>query len=594
MAVTAAIPEAWSDAALDRARRVADPEVDALAAKVLDPAHPLPADTRLGYNHLLDLADRLLEEPELYLVPGSRLRQELDALDPALVGFFNPQPVPAWADEELLATAGRVWNAHALAIIMVLYAASLPACYLVKDGIPALYGTRKLGEQRFILQRLYETGLMLDAAMRADGLRLVADAAPDQLATALLAECQRRQPHAGWASGRAGVAPLPGNARLDRTAVAATVVGEASSVARYAWGKGVLACRKVRFLHASMRYYLTHPREAAKGAPATSGEAISRAGGQEWDAARLGEPVNQEDLAFTLLTFGHLIPEGLGRWGIVLTATERLAFWHRWRLIGHFMGVQEDLLPPDPASAAMLYQRILGRRKAPSDMGRTLTATLTGFFGEFLPRALRPHVPAMLIRSQHGADAELLLPPDRPPVWLSFAFTMVTLPAVRVANRVRRSVLRFFPVGIAWLNAVVHQAGQALIDSWRDAYDRRPFYVPDAELGWRRLAGADPAYLQRVESWRTEIFLGTAGGLGGLIACAVLLMASIPLWFIWPALAGIVDGFAYLALFFGLLMLVTLVPYWSRRRPRISHVPGGIRHPTHPLHHPQAIEHASQ
>ncbi len=201
MTITArAIPEVWSDAALERARRVADPDADALAAKVLDAAHPLPADSRLGYNHLLDLADRLLEEPELYMVAGSQLRQELDRLDPALVHYFDPQLVPAWADEELLATAGRVWDAHSLAIIIVLYAASLPACYLMANGIPALYATRKLGEHRFILQRLYETGLMLDAAMRADGLRLVADAAPDQLTATLLAECQRRQPHAGWAA----------------------------------------------------------------------------------------------------------------------------------------------------------------------------------------------------------------------------------------------------------------------------------------------------------------------------------------------------------------------------------------------------------
>ncbi len=242
----------------------------------------------------------------------------------------------------------------------------------------------------------------------------------------------------------------------------------------------------------------------------------------------------------------------------------------------------------------MLYQRILALRKAPSDMGRTLTSALTGFFGDFLPSALRPHLPAMLIRSQLGADAELLLPPDRPPMWLTVAFTMCALPAVGVANRLRRSLLRFFPFGVAWLNSMVHQAGQALIDSWRDAYDRRPFYVPDAELGWRRLTGADPAYLQRLETWRTELFLATAGGLGGLIASAVLLVASIPLWFVLPTLAGIVDGFAYIALFIGLIMLAMLVPYWSRRRPRLSHVPGGIRNPPHPLHHPMAVEQASQ
>ena len=137
---------AWSAAALDAARRLGDATIDPMASRILSGAHHPGAPGRLGYLRLLDLADRLLEAPELYLARDSQVRRELDALPEELRTYFDPQPVPEWVDAELLAIASQIWDENMLVIIWVLYAASLPSCYLIAKGIPALYDSGKLGK----------------------------------------------------------------------------------------------------------------------------------------------------------------------------------------------------------------------------------------------------------------------------------------------------------------------------------------------------------------------------------------------------------------------------------------------------------------
>ena len=62
-----------------------------------------------------------------------------------------------------LTVASRLFHENMLAILMMLYCGSLPSCYLIKNGIPALYQTAKLKDSRYVHQRMYETGLFVDA-----------------------------------------------------------------------------------------------------------------------------------------------------------------------------------------------------------------------------------------------------------------------------------------------------------------------------------------------------------------------------------------------------------------------------------------------
>ena len=77
----------------------------------------------------------------------------------------------------------------------------------------------------------------------------------------------------------------------------------------------------VRFLHAKVR------------------RRISQRTAEPWDAEVFGVPINQEDLAATLLAFSinviHGIEKTLGR---PLSDAEQEDYLHLWRLIGWLMG----------------------------------------------------------------------------------------------------------------------------------------------------------------------------------------------------------------------------------------------------------------
>jgi hypothetical protein len=309
---------------------------------------------------------------------------------------------------------------------------------------------------------------------------------------------------------------------------------------RFVWGRGFVAARKVRLLHSAMRAMLIDPAAAlpkgAHGAPAfaaTSAAAMtSRLA--PYDVAANGMPVNQEDMAFTLLTFGYIIPEGLARWGCKLSEEQRDAFLHTWRLVAHLMGIRPDLVPADWAAAADLYASVRRRQGGGSAMGRRLTATLEQFLEDYLPPLLKPYLPAMLITSQLGPDAALVLPEDtrRPPTWLRLGFA-AALFNMKLYYAVRRVLMRAFPPFAGLLGETLAQAGDALIESWRDDYDRKPFYIPaEADQEWRSQRGVTEAFRADLRAWRVRLFNLVVGGVAGVVFGTLLLLAIPFAWWL--------------------------------------------------------------
>ena len=89
---------------------------------------------------------------------------------------------------------------------------------------------------------------------------------------------------------------------------------------------------------------------------------VIAAKGFDWQVARDGMPINQEDLAFTLLTFGHVIPQAMRALGIKLSNDEDQAFLHCWNVSGFLLGVDETLMAHTLADAEELFARIKGRQ----------------------------------------------------------------------------------------------------------------------------------------------------------------------------------------------------------------------------------------
>lgn len=145
----------WKHSRLDTFRKTGDEMADRLVHDVLNGTEGTNVGRR-GYNIMLDLADQLAQTPELVLTRDSKLMKRLGDMPDDLPEFFSPIAAPHWVDERKLRLGSSLWQRNQLIMLGVLYSASLPACYLIAKGIPALYETGKLRNPKYLFQRIYE------------------------------------------------------------------------------------------------------------------------------------------------------------------------------------------------------------------------------------------------------------------------------------------------------------------------------------------------------------------------------------------------------------------------------------------------------
>ena len=149
-------------------------------------------------------------------------------------------------------------------------------------------------------------------------------------------------------------------------------------------GRGIRSAQKVRLIHAAIRYYMANkPKWRWEWKP-------------EW-----GLPINQEDLAGTLMDFSVGVMQGLERMGIRLTPQEAEAYLHCWKVVGHIMGVRPELIPENVKDAFDLAETIIGRQRGESASGKLLIKDLLVFMQGFMPR-LFSGFPATAVRHLSG------------------------------------------------------------------------------------------------------------------------------------------------------------------------------------------------
>jgi hypothetical protein len=539
-------PIRWEQIDLNAYRQMADPEVDNLVAALL-PKQGSESIGRLGYNAMLLIADKLIEAPEVALIDNSRLAQWLKTMPEDLVGYFDPLEAPDWVDGEKLKLGSRVWQQYPIISLLILYSGSLPACYLMKNGIPALYKTEKLRDHQYIFQRIYETGLMLASCMDEDGIKLVEDASIQDDAL-LLQALQNLDAPGLWQQQGYHLVRKAGESStgIDAQTIAEEIERLRGKPKRYLWGKGYITAKKVRFLHASMRYMLTQPDSfkpwGNKDQPLSYAERLSQVQ-TPWDQEKLGVPVNQEDLAYTLLTFGLVIPRSMERWGLPLSCEQKEAFLHLWKVIGYIMGLHPELLTDNWTDAEALFESIQKRQAGASPEGAVLTEALMGFLVDYLP-----HVPgfahrisaAMMINQIGLTHASYLLDKNL----IAETQNFWRKPIYSIAGGIFRASLwfrvrfyqRFKHLGGITSNRL-REAGELLIDSWRDAFSRKPYFVPADTSTWIRQPGFNQAYQTRLTQWRRQIFLSVGCAIGLLSLSLFSVAAALPIALIsgWSA-----------------------------------------------------------
>ncbi len=349
----------WTDAELDRLRRVADPLADGIVDEIFAEGE-ITAVRRL-LRHLVDNDHPLLVEPGLALPP---------ALLAAVERYFERSDAELPTFDPAMVEAGeRVFELHGPEVLMTLCCYSLPASYTAKKGVHVLAQTKRLESNP--KRRLIETTQMVVDVMTPGGLE------------------------------------LRGSARTH--------------------GKGIRSAQKVRLMHAAIRRMILH------------------ADGQAWIDA-YDAPINQEDLAGTLMTFSQVVLDGLERLGAPLTHAQREAYLYTWRAIGSIMGVRDEVIPVDLAEARALTDTIRRRQSARSDAGDVMTAALLETMQSSVPGLLRG-LPATLLRFFLRGDSRYLaLPPGdwtRVIVAMIHWFTLV-FDRLAGASRVSRALYRAF------------------------------------------------------------------------------------------------------------------------------------------------------
>jgi len=146
-------------------------------------------------------------------------------------------------------------------------------------------------------------------------------------------------------------------------------------------GRGVVTIQKVRLIHASIRYFIKNPQTNPAG----------------WDTAVLGEPINQEDMAGTLMSFSALILDGLKQMHVDFTAQEARAYMHCWAIIGHITGVHPDLIPHSFEEGYELGINIMKDQAAASPQGEALTTSCIRFMQDVIPGNFFDGVPEYMI-----------------------------------------------------------------------------------------------------------------------------------------------------------------------------------------------------
>jgi len=320
-------PALWTDAYLDTMRR----ERDTVAGAVVDAIYA---------SGQLDAVNQVLVQLVRH---GPALPAPLQAtLDRYFVATAT---LPAWADHARIERAEALFSRHGMLATSILCCASLPECYLDREGVPVLASTQQL--EAHVYRRIWETSHMVVSCMQPGGLLK--------------------------AAGGAATPP------------------------------GVNYCQRVRLMHGAIAHLLLAP-SADVGTPDQLGHALAA---RTWDMS-LGVPLNQEDLAYVLLTFSYVGLRGLATLGVQVTEDEREDYVHAWNVVGSLLGIRDELLAQSHADARVLFDTIKRRRRGTSADGVALAGSLLAWMQDVMPPELR-HLPAQLLCALIGDEDAALL-----------------------------------------------------------------------------------------------------------------------------------------------------------------------------------------
>ena len=158
--------------------------------------------------------------------------------------------------------------------------------------------------------------------------------------------------------------------RLNETAQFVMDINSAGSFAE--GGIAISRIEHVRLMHAAVRWLIAHD---PVGYTVDDADPTVAHDPPIW-AKTWGVPINQEDLAGTMLTFTTVVFNGFDRCGVQYSASDRDAYFHLWRVTATMLGIEPELIPDDVESAQRLQHLIWKRQHRENAAGKQLEAAL--------------------------------------------------------------------------------------------------------------------------------------------------------------------------------------------------------------------------
>lgn len=216
---------------------------------------------------------------------------------------------PKWVEHDRIRRAEKIFMDEGVLSVLVLFCSSLPECYVVPDLAAVLHATGQLEDRAE--HRIRATGAMIFPAMMRGGLTT------DE-------------------------------------------------------GGGIAQILKVRLIHAMVRNLILRdkPEDVVKAGVKVIPPLANVVKGDRmfetlfvhgWDVGQCGLPNNQEELAYTLLTFNYVFLRSMRRLGLGLGDEGERDYIHLWNLAGHYLGIERDLMVDTYDEAAALFARMQAR-----------------------------------------------------------------------------------------------------------------------------------------------------------------------------------------------------------------------------------------
>lgn len=320
----------WSDAMLDQSRFQGDSLADHLISGMLQPWQKADSLQELKGNfHQIQKAFLRLKSISTNADLDS-LVAEFTAADftstsdltrDVFAQLAMKKSLPVWADLKKIERTEQLFENNSFISGILFFCASLPEVYVVPDISSVLHATGSL--EKMAAQRIRTTAAMILSVLLKGGL-----SKPE--------------------------------------------------------GVGRVKILKARFVHAVMRniFLRGNPTNYANNydeanmdginiiSPITLVDKTQTTHPLElaylhgWNPANEGVPCNQEELAYTLLTFSFVYLRSLRRLGLGFSKSDEECYLHCWNVIGHILGIEDQMMPHTMDEADILFQTLQSRARA--------------------------------------------------------------------------------------------------------------------------------------------------------------------------------------------------------------------------------------